>query len=75
MKKTIIVLIFILFWISSAYYVALTPNILNPVAYYTALGVHQLSVAYVILMAILTIVCCYLLVHAILGSIRKFLES
>lgn len=73
MKKTIILLIFLIFFASSSYYVALTPQTLTPLTHYTTLSVNDLSLIYIALMVVLTIIFSYLLIHSVIDSIKKFI--
>ncbi len=74
MKKPIITTIFLIIWISTAYYVSLKPQLLSPLTKYVQLSINELSIIYVVLMLILTILFSYMLIHQITNRIKKYIQ-
>lgn len=75
MKKLIVILIFLIFFASSSYYVAIAPEIFTPIASYTTLDANELSLVYIVLMVILTLIFIYLLARSIISSVMRYLET
>lgn len=75
MKKTIVILIFLIFFAASAQYAATAPEIFNPLTPYTNLDINELSLIYIVSMVILSLIFIYLLAHSIIKSILKYIES